>query len=89
MVADSMARFPGLKTVAAENIWEIGEEFLNLRWGEERCAAESRMRSRRGVEYHRLRTLSMNNIPPFDVDKEVKALQEICTKKRNTYWSQL
>ena len=41
------------------------------------------------MEYHRLQTLSMNNIPPFDVDKEVKALQEICTKKRNRYWSQL
>ena len=51
--------------------------------------AESRLRSRRGVEYHGLRTLSVNFLPPFDVDQEVEVFQEICTEERNRYWIQL
>ena len=52
----------------------------------ESCAAEGRLRGRRGVEYHRLRTLSMNHLPPLDVDKEVEAFQKICTQEGNRYW---
>ena len=64
MMADTMTRFRGCNIVAAENIWELREELLDLRWSrEERFTAESRLRRRRGVEYHRLQTLSHKLLP--------------------------
>ena len=90
MMSDSMVRFRGCETIAAEHVWELREELLNLRRsGEERCTSEGRLRARRGVKNHRLQTLSMNNLPPLDVYKEVEVFQEICTQEGNRYWSQL
>ena len=69
---------------------KLGKELLVRRQsGEDRGAVEGRLRHRRGVKNHRLQTLSMNNLPPLDVYKEVEVFQEICTQEGNRYWSQL
>ena len=45
--------------------------------------AESRLRSRGGIENNRLRALRMNHLAFFDVDEEVEMLQEISSEERN------
>ena len=88
MMADTMARFQGCETIAAENIRELGEEFLDLRRSrEEGSMAKSRLRSRRSMKNHRLQALSAHNHPSFDVDEEVKMFQEVCTEERNRHRS--
>ena len=60
------------------------EKFLDLRQSrEEGSMAESRLRSRGGVENDRLQALNMYHLRSVDVDKEVKMLQEISSEKRN------
>ena len=90
MMADTMRRFRGRETMAAEKIRELREELLDLRRSrEERSMVEGRLRSRRGMENYRLWALSVHNLPSFDIDKEIKVLQKICSEERNRYQSQL
>ena len=78
MMTDTMARFQGLETVAAEHVRELGEKFLDLGWSREvGSRAEGRLRGQRGVENNRLQVLRVHNLLSIDVDKEVKVLQEI------------
>ena len=75
-------RFKGRETISAEHVRELGEELLDLRRSrEERCTYEGRLRGRRGVKNHRLRTLSMNNLPSLDVDKEVEVFQKSALRR--------
>ena len=84
MMANTMARFGGRETVAAEHVRELGEELLDLgRRREVGSTTEGRLRGRRGTENNRLRALRMHNLAPFDVDEKIKVLQEISFKERD------
>ena len=73
MMADSMSRFRSSETIAFESVRELREKLLDLRQsGEEGCAAESRLRSRRGVQNEVFQALCMHHLSSFDVDKKVE-----------------
>ena len=84
MMTDTVARSGGCKTITGEDIRELIEELLNMRWSsKERGTAKGRLRSRRDVEDNGLRTPAVDHLGPLDVVEEVKVLQEIISKEGN------
>ena len=84
MMTDSMLRFGSCKPITSKNIRVLQEKFLDLRRSREKGRmAESRLRSRRGVQNDVLRTLSMNYLLSLVFNEEVEVFQEINSEKRN------
>ena len=84
MMTDSVARVGSSKTITREDIRELGEELLNLRWSsEERGTVKGRLRRWRDVENNGLRALGIDHLVPLDVNEEVKVFQEISSKEGN------
>ena len=84
MMTDSVARVGSSKTITREDIRELGEELLNLRWSsEERGTVKGRLRRWRGMENNGLRALGIDHLVPLDVNEEVKVFQEISSKEGN------